>query len=94
MPLFLSSLDDAAVQAVKHIRKAIPKGVIAYIDEFDAAISDEVARSEAYDFKLYLIPKTSSASASDTSLEFVNLNNLTDEQRTTLDRALVIIRWR
>lgn len=94
LPLFLSSLDDAAVQAVKDVRKALPKGVVSYIDDFDANLTAETAKSDAYEFKMYLIPKTGSAAASDTALEFVNVKNLTEEQRQALDSALVIIRDR
>lgn len=94
LPLFLSSLDDAAIQAVKDIRKALPKGVASYIADFDASVDEAVSKSDAYEFKMYLIPKTGSAAASDTALEFVNVKNLTEEQRETLDKALVIIRDR
>lgn len=94
LPLFLSSLDDAALQAVKDVKKQLPREVASYIADFDASVTDEIARSECYDFKMYLIPKTGSAATSDTALEFVNVKNLSDEQREALDHALVIIRDR
>lgn len=94
LPLFLSSLDDSAVAAIKDIRKALPRGVASYIQDFDASLPDDVAKSDAYEFKMYLIPKTSGPSASDTALEFVNVKNLTEDQRKALENALVIIRDR
>ena len=92
LPLFLASLDEHAVQALKEVRKTLPRGLVSYIDEFDANVGADVAAHEAYDFKMYLIPKTASARASDVALEFVNVKNLTDQQRQQLDQALVIIR--
>ena len=71
LPLFLASLDEHAVQALKEVRKTLPRGR-SYIDEFDANVGADVAAHEAYDFKMYLIPKTASARASDVALEFVN----------------------
>jgi hypothetical protein len=92
LPLFLSSLSDGAVAAIKIIRKAVPKGVVSYIDKFDAQIGEETASNAAYDFRVLLIPKTANKTNADMAIEFVNLEALDPDSRKAVEAALVIIR--
>jgi hypothetical protein len=54
LPLFVTSLTDDAVKAIKSIRARIPKGVVSYIEQFDATIGDEVAGDPTYEFRVIL----------------------------------------
>jgi hypothetical protein len=42
-PVFLSSLSDDAVEALKETHKRLPKRFTRYVDEYDAMLADEGA---------------------------------------------------
>jgi hypothetical protein len=92
LPIFLSSLSDGALEAIKNIKKAVPKGVVSYIDKFDASVGEDIANSNAYDFRIRLIPKTGNKTNADAAIEFVNVDALDDEAREKLEQTMVIIR--
>jgi len=93
-PLFLSSLTMDAVEAIKAVRKSVPKGIIDYIAAYDGSLSAETRDDQAYEFRVLLIPMKSPKTTADTSITFVDERNLTDEQRAALDKAIVIVRER
>jgi hypothetical protein len=59
------------VAAAKAIYERVPKRARSFIDEFDKAQGDDVRQSEAYEFRIYLMPKTSSRAKADLAIEFV-----------------------
>lgn len=92
MPIFVSSITEDAVDAIKHVRNRVPRSVLDYVQDQDAAVDSSVAADNAYDFRLYLIPQTSSPSDADAAMTFVRLDELDPEQRTKVDAAMTIIR--
>jgi Domain of unknown function (DUF3644) len=91
-PIFLSSITDDAVAAIKEVRSRVPRAVLEYVEDHDAAMEPSIASDSSYDFRLYLIPQTSSASDADTAMTFVRLDDLDAEQRAQVDAAMTIIR--
>jgi Protein of unknown function (DUF3644) len=92
LPVFLSSITDDAVEAIKRVRGRVPRAVLDYVQDQDAAIDPAVAADNSYEFRLYLIPQTSSASDADAAMTFVRLDDLDHEQRAKVDAAMTIIR--
>lgn len=93
-PIFLSSLTEDAVEAAKQIYEQVPRHVRSFIDEYDEAQDDAVRHSEAYEFRIYLMPKMSSRAKADLAIEFVDLSKLSEDQLETIENARVIIRDR
>ncbi len=94
LPVFLTTLTEDAVAAVKNAFVLLPARIRNFITDYEGQLPDEVLNHSAYDFRLYLIPKTSSKAQADAAIEFVRLSDLTPEQREKVDESLVIIRDR
>jgi len=92
LPVFVSSITDDAIEAIKQVRSRVPRAVLDYVQDQDAALEPSVAADSSYDFRLYLIPQTSSASDADAAMTFVRLDDLDREQRAKVDAAMTIIR--
>lgn len=91
-PLFLSTLTQDAVEVLKRVRRGIPKAVLDYVQDFDAALDPEVSSDQAYEFRVQLIPVTSSKTEADVAMSFVRLEDLDDDQREKVREAQTIIR--
>jgi hypothetical protein len=92
LPIFVSSITDDAVEAIKRVRARVPRSVLEYVQDADAAVDPEAAADNAYDFRLYLIPHTGPPSEADAAMTFVRLEDLDAEQRAQVDAAMMIIR--
>lgn len=91
-PIFVGSFTEDAVQALKDVRGRAPRPVLDYIQDFDAALEPEVAGSDAYDFRVVLIPQQGPKTEADVAMSFVRLDELEPEQRDQVELALTIIR--
>ena len=63
-----------------------------YIDKYKTDLPDEVYNSQEYSVKLLQIPKVSNTNRSDLSIEFVNWNALSDEDRENYNKITTIIK--
>ncbi len=91
-PVFVSSLTEDAVEALKKTHKRLPKRLTRYVEEFDAALDEEVRSDHRYDFRVLLIPQTGPKSEADVAMRFVRLDELPEEaalrpRRRADDRA-------
>ena len=91
-PVFLTSLTDEAVDALKRTYKQLPKHLTRYIQEHDAALDDEVTNDYRYDFRVLLIPQTGPKSEADVAMRFVRLDELPEKQREDLEVVQTIVR--
>ena len=91
-PVFLSSLTTDATAALKAVRSQVPKGVLEWIQDFDADVDPAVAADQRFDFRIYLIPYTGPKTEADVAMTFVNSKDLTPEQNAVMDQARTIIR--
>jgi hypothetical protein len=92
IPIFLSSITEDAVEALKEIRTRVPRAVLDYVQDYDAALDPEIAGDDAYDFRVYLIPKLGPKTEADIAMTFVRLEELAPEQRDEVEKAMMIIR--
>lgn len=91
-PLFVSSITQDAVAAVKRVRAQVPVAVLEWIQDFDAAIEPSIAEEQAFDFRIYLIPHKGPKTEADAAMTYVNANDLSDEQNAVVDQVRTIIR--
>lgn len=91
-PLFVSSITEDAVSAVKKVRGQVPVAVLEWIQDFDASIEPSVAEDQAFDFRVYLIPHKGPKTEADAAMTYVNAADLTDEQNAVVDQVRTIIR--
>lgn len=91
-PIFLSSITDDAVEAVKRVAARVPRRVRQWVYDFDANLDPAVSSDQAFDFRILLIPLTGTKTTADLAMTFVRLDDLDDEQRAVIDCAQTIIR--
>ena len=63
-----------------------------YVDKYKTDLSQEVFDSQEFSIKLLQIPKISNTNRNDLAVEFVNWNNLNEEDRENYQRITTIIK--
>lgn len=91
-PIFLSTFSGDAVKAVKEVRKRVPKGVLDWLQDFDAGLDPSTQLAPQFDFRVYLLPHTGPKTQADASMTFVRLDDLTPDQVAAMDQVQTIIR--
>lgn len=91
-PLFVSAITEDAVEAVKTVRAQVPKGILEWVQDFDAALEPGLSADQRFDFRIYLIPHTGPKSEADASMSFIREDDLTEEQRAAVEQVRTIIR--
>jgi hypothetical protein len=92
-PIFLSSLTHESPQLLEQAYEEVPASVLRFIETFENALDHTIRVSEAYDFRVYLMPKASPADR-DLPIEFVDVSKLSVEEAQAVENARVIIRDR
>lgn len=91
-PLFLSSITGDAAEAVKAVRAQVPRGVLEWVQDFDATLEPAIAADQKFDFRIYLIPHKGPKTEADAVMTFVKPEDLSDDQRAVMDQVQTIIR--
>ncbi|MEU8117619.1 DUF3644 domain-containing protein [Spirillospora sp. NPDC049024] len=91
-PLFVSTITDDAVSAIKEVRKRVPRTVLDYVQDFDASVEFDISSDQSYDFRIYLVPKTGSKTEADVAMSFVRLEDLDKDQLGLMEKMQTVIR--
>lgn len=91
-PLFVSTITEDAAAAVRALRSQVPRGVLDWVQDFDASLEAGLSADQRFDFRIYLIPFKGPKTEADASMTFVREEELTDDQRAVLDQVQTIIR--
>jgi len=91
-PLFVSTITEDAAVAIKALRGQIPRGIMDWLQDFDASLEPGLSADQRFDFRIYLVPHTGSKTLADASMTFVRADELSDDQRAVLDQVQTIIR--
>jgi hypothetical protein len=83
-PVFLSSLTDDGVTALKKLRGSIPARASRYIRDFHDRLGDDVVGDNRFEFSLYLIPHVGPKSQADLAVTFVEEKDLTRDELDAL----------
>jgi hypothetical protein len=90
-PVFLTSLTDDAVAALKEVHKRLPKRLTKFVSDFDATLTDDVRDDHRY-VRVYLVQQTGPKTEADASMRFVRYDDLSEEERAKLDQVQTIVR--
>jgi hypothetical protein len=91
-PLFVSTITNDAVDAIKNAWRRVPKSVMNYVQNFDAELDPDVGADQRYDLRIYLVPKTGPKTAADIAMSFVRLDDLNEEQAALMEKMQTVIR--
>lgn len=91
-PIFISSITRDAVVALKETRKRIPKGILEWVQDFDAGLEPELAADQQFDFRVYLVPHAGPKTEADAAMTFVRMDALDEAQRGAVEHVQTIIR--
>src|SRR5205085_11063020 len=91
-PVFLTSLTDRAVTALKQVHKRLPKRLTRYVSDYDTALAENVRNDHRYEFRVYLVQQTGPKTDADAAMRFVRFDDLTEEERAKLEQVQTIVR--
>lgn len=91
-PLFLSSITSDAAEAVKAVRAQVPRGILEWVQDYDATLEPAISADQQFDFRIYLIPHKGPKTDADAVMTFVKPDDLTEDQRAVMDQVQTIIR--
>lgn len=91
-PLFISSITTDAVESLKAARAQIPRGVLDWVQDFDASLEAGITAEQQFDFRIYLMPHTGPKTEADASMTFVHADQFTEEQRAVINQVQTLIR--
>ena len=91
-PLFVSTITDDAVQVLKAARRRVPRVVLDYVQDFDAALEPDLVADQRYEFRIFLVPQTGPKSSADVATSFVRLEDLDPAQSELMEKMQVVIR--
>ena len=63
-----------------------------YVDDYRTSLSDELFHSPEYSIRLISIPKVSGTSRGDLAVEFINLSQLSEEDKDLYDQITTLIK--
>lgn len=79
-------------KAQKNLLSSEAQDIIDFINKYRTALSDEVFQSQEYSIKLIQIPKVSNTNRNDLAVEFINWNDLTPDERESVQKLTTIIK--
>lgn len=91
-PLFVTSLTDGGVAALKQLRQRMPGTELGWLQKFDLSLDPEVRDSLVFEYRVVLIPNASPKSRADVALTVVKSEDLNPDKRDALAQAMLIIR--
>lgn len=83
-PIFIGGFTDQGKKDLLKMTKALPADLRTFLTEYDADLGDEVSRDPRYCMRLTIILE-SGGRKGDLSLQFVNHDDLTEEQRAVAE---------
>lgn len=93
-PLFISeTLSEEQKMSAKAIQQKEYKVVKDIITTYNNALDEDIVKSNYYNFKIWAFPKVSSNERnSDMSIEYVNISDLTEEQKEEIEKNFIAVR--
>jgi uncharacterized protein DUF3644 len=95
-PLFLTSLTDTGINALKRLNARVPRRTARYFDSFYGQLDSSVTQDNRFEFRVHLIPQLGPRTRADLAVNFVRLEDLSDQAKGELSQlgqtATVIVR--
>ncbi|MGV0788674.1 DUF3644 domain-containing protein [Mycolicibacterium sp. XJ2] len=92
-PIFIGSFTAEGQQVLERLHSRLPRGLKRFIVQSAAVLPDEVKDDDKYDLRLRVFLELVKNPASGLPIRFVRVADMTDQQRTAVSEAgLVIVR--
>lgn len=79
-PVFVQSLSPSRYEEQRALRKSLPAATFSYIAEFRNGVATSVAEDERFAYRLLLLPVKGPKTEADLALNFVNQDDLSEEE--------------
>ncbi len=87
--------EQAQIEAKKDLQSKNYEIVKNYMETYKNDLSDEILESSKYRLRAFLIPKIGNReTSSDLAIEFIKIDNLTDEQKSYYEKCVAFIKGR
>ncbi|AUH70549.1 MULTISPECIES: DUF3644 domain-containing protein [Gordonia] len=83
-PVFIGGFTDQGKSDLLKLTQTLPKDLRTFLAEYDAGLSDAVSRDPRYCMRLTILLESGNRKG-DLSLQFVNYDDLTEEERVTAE---------
>lgn len=85
--------EQAQIDALKQMQKENYKVVREYMETYREDLNDEIAQSQKYRLRAFLVPKLGNhATTSDLAVEFINVDSLSEEELQNYEQAVAFIK--
>lgn len=85
--------EQAQIDALKQMQKENYKVVREYMETFRQDLNEDIAQSQKYRLRAFLVPKLGNhATSSDLAIEFINVNKLTQDELASYEQAVAFIK--
>lgn len=81
IPIFVQSLKPAEYDYITEMRRGIPQGTLNYIANFMRGLPEETSSDERFSYRLLLTPVKGPKTEADMALTFVNVQELSKEDK-------------
>ncbi|MGW1153739.1 DUF3644 domain-containing protein [Streptomyces rubiginosohelvolus] len=86
-PIALQTLTADGREQLQDAAKKLPKKTRDLVAKFEASIDSDVLDDLKYDYRVRLVPIVGKKTDADLAVNFVNLDALTDDERTVMTKA-------
>ncbi|WP_241787969.1 DUF3644 domain-containing protein [Streptomyces sp. PRh5] len=86
-PIALQTLTAEGREQLQDAAKKLPKKTRYLVAKFEAAIDSDVLDDLKYDYRVRLVPIVGKKTDTDPAVNFVNLDELTDDERAVMTKA-------
>lgn len=83
-PVFIGTFTHASAERMKAAKEAMPTEVRSFIDDFQRDMESTVIEDSRYEFRVHLVQQLGPKTEADLALDFVRVDELTDDQRNLL----------
>ena len=92
---FSAITPEKKAEALRKLQSKNYPSVLEYVERFRSSLSTDIDQSMEYSFRVFLVPKLANhANLSDIAVEFVNLANLSDEEKSEYQRLVSLLKTR
>ena len=82
-------------EALRTLQSKNYPSVMEYVKRFRSALTTDIVQSMEYSFRVFLLPKIGNhANSSDLAVEFINVDNLSVEDMSAIERLVGLIKTR
>ncbi len=83
-PIFVGSITAHGRAQIEQLRTQLPRDTRDFIANFESGLDPNITADQRYEFRINLVPKLGPRSEADSSMTFVREDELTEEERASL----------